>query len=549
MLEGLVQNDFPLTLQHILGRMRSVYGGSEVVTLTDDGPQRATYAEVAQRVDKLAHALQGLGIGESDRVATFAWNTQRHLEIYLAAPCMGAVLHTLNIRLFADQLTYIANHAEDKIVFVDDSLVPLLEKVADTFETVETYVVMGDGDAGSLPGKVLRYEELLDEQTDEPFAWPELDEKQAAGLCYTSGTTGNPKGVLYSHKSNVLHSFGACTADAMALSSSDRMLPIVPMFHANAWGIPYAAGLTGCSLVMPNKFMQAEPLAKAIEAEKVTISAAVPTIWADLLKYAEQHSPDLSSVDRVICGGAAVPLSLMQAWEQKHGLRIIQAWGMTETSPLGSVARPPAGLEGDEHWDYRNKAGRINPLVEARIVGDDGAALPWDGEATGELQVRGPWIARAYYNDPSGDDKFDDGWLRTGDIAAIDSHGFIRISDRTKDVIKSGGEWISSVDLEGELMAHPCVEEAAVIAKPDEKWTERPLACVVIKEGADVSTADLTEHLRDRVAKWWLPDEFAYIDEVPKTSVGKFDKKVLRKRLEEGDLERRQVEQPAGQSS
>src|SRR3954454_8190317 len=420
MLEGLVQNDFPLTLQHILGRMRSVYGNSEVVTLTDDGPQRATYADVALRVDKLAHALTGLGIGESDRVATFAWNTQRHLEIYLAAPCMGAVLHTLNIRLFEDQLTYIANHAEDKIVFVDDSLVPLLEKVAPTFETVETYVVMGDGDAGSLPGKVLRYEDLLDEQTDEPFDWPELDEKQAAGLCYTSGTTGNPKGVLYSHKSNVLHSFGACTADAMALSSSDRMLPIVPMFHANAWGIPSAAALTGCALVTPNKFMQAEPLAKAIEAEKVTISAAVPTIWSDLLKCAEQHSPDLSSVDRVICGGAAVPLSLMQAWEQKHGLRIIQAWGMTETSPLGSVARPPAHLEGDEHWDFRNKAGRINPLVEARVVGDDGSEQPWDGETTGELQVRGPWIARAYYNDPSGDDKFDDGWLRTGDIAAVD---------------------------------------------------------------------------------------------------------------------------------
>ena len=537
MLEGLVQNDFPLTLQHILGRMRSVYGESEVVTLTDDGPQRASYSDVAKRVDKLAHALAGLGIGDSDRVATFAWNTQRHLEIYLAAPCMGAVLHTLNIRLFADQLTYIANHAEDKIIFVDDSLVPLLEKVAPTFETVETYVVMGDGDAGSLPGKILRYEELLAEQTDEPFEWPELEEKQAAGLCYTSGTTGNPKGVLYSHKSNVLHSFGACTADAMGLSSSDRMLPIVPMFHANAWGIPYAAGLTGCSLVMPNKFMQAEPLAKAIEAEKVTISAAVPTIWADLLKYADENSPDLSSVDRVICGGAAVPLSLMQAWEQKHGLRIIQAWGMTETSPLGSVARPPAGVEGDEHWDFRNKAGRINPLVEARIVGDDGSELPWDGEATGELQVRGPWIARAYYNDPSGDDKFDDGWLRTGDIAAIDSHGFIRISDRTKDVIKSGGEWISSVALEGELMAHPCVEEAAVIAKPDEKWTERPLACVVIKEGEDVSTEELTSHLRERVAKWWVPDEFAFIDEVPKTSVGKFDKKVLRKRLEEGDLE------------
>jgi fatty-acyl-CoA synthase len=549
MLEGLVQNDHPLTLHHILDRMRRVYGDSQVVTLTDDGPTRASYADVAKRVDKLAHALTGLGVKESDRVATFAWNTQRHLEVYMAVPCMGAVLHTLNIRLFAEQLTYIANHAEDQIVFVDDSLVPLLEKVAPTFETVRQYVVMGDGDAGSLPD-VIRYEELLADQPDDPFEWPSVDERQAAGLCYTSGTTGNPKGVLYSHKSNVLHSFGACLADSMALSANDRMLPIVPMFHANAWGIPYAAGLVGCDLVMPNKFMQAEPLAKAIEEEKVTVSAAVPTIWADLLRYADENSPDLSSIQRVICGGAAVPKTLMQKWQEGHGITIIQAWGMTETSPLGSVARPPAEItDEEEHWDYRSKAGRINPLVEARIVGDDGQELPWDGEQTGELEVRGPWIARAYYNDPSGDDKFDDGWLRTGDIAAIDSHGFIRISDRSKDVIKSGGEWISSVELEGELMAHPAVEEAAVIAKPDERWTERPLACVVIKEGEDVSPSDLAEHLRPRVAKWWLPDEFAYIDEVPKTSVGKFDKKVLRKRLEEGELEGKPVEEPAGSSS
>ena len=541
MLEGLVQNDFPLTLQHILDRMRRVYGDSEVVTLTDDGPSRASYADVAKRVDKLAHALRGIGISESDRVATFAWNTQRHLEVYFAAPCMGAVLHTLNIRLFADQLTYIANHAEDKVIFVDDSLVPLLAKVAPTFETVERYVVMGDGDASALPGEVIRYEELLAEQPDEPFDWPALDERQAAGLCYTSGTTGNPKGVLYSHKSNVLHSFGACLADSMGLGASDRMLPIVPMFHANAWGIPYAAGLTGCDLVMPNKFMQAEPIAKAIEQEKVTISAAVPTIWADLLDYANEKSPDLSSVTRVICGGAAVPLSLMQAWEEQHGLRIIQAWGMTETSPLGSVARPPADASGDEHWEFRNRAGRVNPLVEARLIDDAGNEVPWDGETTGELEVRGPWIASDYYNDPSGRDKFDDGWLRTGDIAAIDSHGFIRISDRSKDVIKSGGEWISSVELEVELMAHPAVAEAAVIAKPDEKWTERPLACVVLKDGEDASPTDLCSHLQDRVAKWWVPDEFAFIDEVPKTSVGKFDKKVLRKRLEEGELDRTPV--------
>jgi fatty-acyl-CoA synthase len=319
------------------------------------------------------------------------------------------------------------------------------------------------------------------------------------------------------------------------------------MFHANAWGIPYAAGLIGCDLVMPSRFMQAEPLAKAIESEKVTISAAVPTIWADLLKYADEHEDaDFSSIDRVICGGAAVPKTLMQQWQERHGLKIIQAWGMTETSPLGSVARPPVTVtDEDEHWEFRSKAGRINPLVDARLVGDDGQEVPWDGESTGELQVRGPWVASAYYNDPSGDDKFDDGWLRTGDIASLDSHGFIKISDRSKDVIKSGGEWISSVDLEGELMAHPAVAEAAVIAKPDDRWTERPLACVVMKEGEEVSPEDLSEHLRERVAKWWIPDEYAFIDEVPKTSVGKFDKKVLRQRLADGELERSAVEQPA----
>jgi acyl-CoA synthetase (AMP-forming)/AMP-acid ligase II len=544
MLEGLVQHDHPLTLQHVLGRMRNVYGASEVVTLTGDGTERATYAEVCERVDRLANALRSLGVEEGDRVATFAWNTQRHLEVYLATPCIGAVLHTLNLRLFADQLTYIANHAKDKIVFVDDSVVPLLEKVADTFETVEHYVVMGDGDAGSLPN-VLRYEELLADQPAS-FDYPEIDDRSAAGLCYTSGTTGNPKGVLYSHRSQIMHSFGTCLADAMGLQEADRVLPIVPMFHANSWGIPYAAGLTGCDLVMPAQFLQAEPLAKLIEAERVTVSAAVPTIWMDLLRYADENEPDLSSLRTVICGGAAVPLALMKQFEERHGVRIVQAWGMTEMSPLGTVARPPGNVSGDDEWTYRDRAGRLIPLVEARLVADDGSVVPWDGESTGELQVRGPWIASDYYEDPSGRDKFDDGWLRTGDIASIDARGFVRISDRSKDVIKSGGEWISSVELEVELMAHPDVEEAAVIARPDERWTERPLACVVLSEGAGTTPEELTEHLRPRVAKWWLPEEFAFIDEVPKTSVGKFDKKLLRQRLADGELEPKPVSEQVG---
>jgi fatty-acyl-CoA synthase len=543
MLEGLVQHDFQLTIQHILGRMRGVYGDSEVVTLTEGGTERATYAEVAERIDRLAGALDSLGVKEGDRVATFAWNSQRHLEVYYAVPCIGAVLHTLNIRLFTEQLIYVANHAEDQIVFVDDCLVPLLEKVAPELETVRHYVVMGDGDAGSLPN-ALRYEDLLAEQ--EPgYEYPELDDRQAAGLCYTSGTTGNPKGVLYSHRSNLLHSFGTCLRDAMGLCSNDRMLPVVPMFHANAWGIPYAAGLLGADLLMPSQFLQPEPLAKFIEDTRPTVCAAVPTIWQGLLQYADKNDVDFSSIDRIICGGAAVPLSLMQAWQERHGLPIIQAWGMTETSPLGSVARPPAGCSEDEHWEFRSRAGRIMPLVEARLIGDDGEEVAWDGEATGELEVRGPWVASEYYEDDSSPEKFHDGWLRTGDIAAIDAHGFIKITDRSKDVIKSGGEWISSVELEGELMAHDDVLEAAVIAKPDEKWNERPLACVVCREGVEVSPDDLTEHLSSRVAKWWIPDEFAYIDEVPKTSVGKFDKKVLRQQLKDGELDRRPVGQAA----
>ena len=539
MLEGLVQHDHPLTLQHILRRMRRMYGDSEVVTLTDDGTTRASYAEVCDRIDRLCRALRALGVQDGDRVATFAWNSQRHLEAYMGVPCMGAVLHTLNIRLFEEQLTYITNHAKDKVVLVDDSLVPLLEKVAPTFETVEHYVVMGDGDAGSLPN-ALRYEELLAEQP-EGFNYPELDDRAAAGLCYTSGTTGNPKGVLYSHRSNVLHALASCLADAIAISNADRVLPVVPMFHANAWGLPHASTFVGADLVMPGRFLQPEPLARLIEQERVTVAAAVPTIWSDLLRYADEHRPDLSSLRVVPCGGAAVPLELMKGWQERHGVYVLQAWGMTETSPVGSVSRPPRGVEGEAQWEHRVKAGRILPLVEARIVDDNGDEVPWDGESTGELEVRGPWIASDYYEDPTGRDKFDDGWLRTGDIAAIDSHGAIRITDRAKDVIKSGGEWISSVDLEGALMAHPGVLEAAVIAKPDERWQERPLACVVRCQGADVSAEELREHLRSRVAKWWLPDEFAFIDEVPKTSVGKFDKKVLRQRLEAGELQREPV--------
>jgi fatty-acyl-CoA synthase len=536
MLEGLVQHDHPLTLQHILRRMRRMYGDSEVVTLTDDGTTRASFAEVCERIDKLAGALRSLGVGDGDRVATFAWNSQRHLEAYMAAPCMGAVLHTLNIRLFEEQLTYIANHAEDKIVLVDDSLVPALEKVAPTFETVEHYVIMGDGDAGSLPNAI-RYEDLIADQPAS-FDYPELDDRAAAGLCYTSGTTGNPKGVLYSHRSNVLHALGSCLADAIALSNSDRVLPVVPMFHANAWGLPHASLFVGADMVMPSRFLQAEPLARLIEQERVTVAAAVPTIWSDLLRWADENKPDLSSLRVVPCGGAAVPLQLMKQWQERHDVYVLQAWGMTETSPVATFSRPLEAEHDESYWDTRAKQGRPLPWVELRLTGDDGE-VAWDGESTGEIEVRGPWIAARYFNDESGDEKFDAGWLRTGDIAAVDADGFVQITDRAKDVIKSGGEWISSVELENEMMSHPDVVEAAVIAKPDERWSERPLCCVVLREGANASAPELVEHLRGRVAKWWLPDEFAFLQEIPKTSVGKFDKKVLRGDLSEGSLEGR----------
>jgi fatty-acyl-CoA synthase len=544
MLEGLMQHDFPLTLQHILERMRRLFADSEVVSVRDGERTRASYGEVVERADRLCSALQQLDIGSGDRVATFAWNTREHLEAYLAVPCMGAVLHTLNVRLFAEQLTYIVNHAEDRVIIVDDSLVPVLDKLAPSFESVRHYIVIGDGDAGSLPDP-LRYEELLEAQ--EPgYDYPELDDRQAAGLCYTSGTTGHPKGVLYSHRSNVLHSLAQCMADSIGMRSDDRVMPVVPMFHANAWGIPYACGLTGADLVMPGHDLSAPALAALIAEERVTLSGAVPTIWMDLLRHADENQPDLSSLRLVICGGSAVPLALMQQLEERHDVRVIQAWGMTETNPLGSVARPPGQAKADEHWRYRATAGRPSALVEARLKRDGGEDAPWDGESTGELEVRGPWVARAYYRDEESEAKFDAGWLRTGDIAAIDEHGFIKISDRAKDVIKSGGEWISSVELENEIMGHPAVLEAAVIAMPDERWSERPLACVVLEEGAELTLEELREHLAPRVAKWWIPDEVAVIDEVPKTSVGKFDKKVLRRRLEEGALERRRLSAAPG---
>ncbi|HEV2974139.1 MAG TPA: long-chain fatty acid--CoA ligase [Solirubrobacteraceae bacterium] len=539
-LEGLMQDDFPLTLHHIRRRMTSASPDASVLTLSEPGVvERSSFGEVSARVDRLARALKALGVQRGERVATFAWNNQRHFELYFAIPCVGAVLHTLNIRLFEEQLTYIVNHAQDRVIFVDDSLVPVLERLAPTFSTVERYVVMGDGETGSLPN-ALRYEDLLEEAGGGSFDYPELDERQAAALCYTSGTTGNPKGVLYSHRSISLHSTATLVRDGLGLSRSDRVLAVVPMFHANAWGLPHGAALAGADLLLPDRFLAAEPLAGLIAAERPTLMGCVPTIFADLLRYADEHADvDLSSLTNATSGGSAVPRQLMKDFEERHRVEIFQAWGMTETSPVATFSRPLQGEHDDAHWDARAKQGRPLPWVELRLIGDDGAEVAWDGALTGEIEVRGPWIAARYFNDDSSEEKFDSGWLRTGDIASVDAEGFVQITDRAKDVIKSGGEWISSVELENEVMSHPDVAEAAVIAKPDERWQERPLCCVVLREGASADAQQLVEHLRGRVAKWWLPDEFAFVEEIPKTSVGKFDKKVLRGRLNEDALEGR----------
>jgi fatty-acyl-CoA synthase len=528
--------DHPLTVTQLLEHGRRVHPHREVVTWRGDHARRTSFADTYARIERLASGLRSLGVVPGSVVGTFCWNHQEHVEAYFAVPCMGAVLHQLNIRLFPDQLAFVVNDLGDEIVIVDDSLVPLLARVVDELTTVHTFVVVGDGDASALEGhaRVVRYDDVLAE-ADAPFTWPDLDERTAAASCYTSGTTGNPKGVVYSHRSIWTHTFGA-VAGGIQVRSGDRILLVVPQFHANAWGLVHVGWISGADLLLPAEHLQPEPLTAFIAAERPTCSAAVPTVWNGVLALGEEHDLDLSSLRWVVVGGSAVPRAMIVAFEERYGIEIVQAWGMTEMSPVGTVAVPPLGAAGEASIDARARTGRIVPGVDLRLVDPDGNEQAWDGSSIGEIQVRGPWIT-ARYHGVEAPERFQDGWLRTGDVGVVDETGSMQIVDRTKDVIKSGGEWISSVDLENELMGHPDVVECAVIGVADERWDERPLACVVVRAGTSLTPQQLNDHLAGRVARWWLPERYSFIEQIPKTSVGKFDKKVLRAGYERGELE------------
>ena len=537
-MDSTMQN-LPLTVAEILRYAVTVHGDRRVTTATGEGFRHASYSEVGKQAARLANALRRLGIDGDQRVATFMWNNQEHLEAYVAVPSMGAVLHTLNIRLFPEQIEFIAYEAEDRIVIADVSLAPILAPVLPRMETVHTVIAVGDGDIASLEAsgkKVLRYHELTAAESDH-FDWPVIDENSAAAMCYTSGTTGHPKGVVYGHRSSYLHSMAVCSGNGMGLSFADKALAIVPMFHANAWGLPYAALMAGADLVLPDRFIDAKSMVNLIETQRPTVASAVPTIWNDVMHYLDREpGHDISSLRLVACGGSAVPVSLMKTFEERHGVQIRQLWGMTETSPMATLAWPAPGTPKEKHWETRATQGRPMCGVEARIVDDQGATLPNDGIAVGELEVRGPWITGSYYRntDPS---KFESGWLRTGDVGRIDPQGYVTLTDRAKDVIKSGGEWISSVELENTLIAHPLVREAAVVGVPDDRWQERPLAAVVLQDGAAVTPEDLRNYLADKVARWWLPERWTFVEEIPRTSVGKYDKKTIRARYADGAYE------------
>jgi fatty-acyl-CoA synthase len=530
-LNGLMMDDYPLSLTTVVERTQQLTGDRKVVSRRPDGSiHRTTMGECAVRARRLASAFAELGIGEGDRVGTLLWNQPEHLELYFGVPAMGSVIHTLNPRLHPDELGFIAADAGDRAIVVDESILPVLDSFRSAHE-FEHVIVVSQG--AEVPEGTIDYESLIDGV--EPMSWPEPHERRAAAICYTSGTTGRPKGVLYSHRALVLHSMAAALPDAMNVSTRDTVLPVVPMFHANAWGIPYTASMVGAALVLPGPRLDAESVLDLLADEHVTLTAGVPTVWMAMLKAMEVEPErwDLSSLRRLLVGGSAVPKSMIEGY-QRHGLFIVQGWGMTETSPLASTAIVPPEMDDapdDEKFEYRARQGVPAAFVEIRARGDDGELIPWDDDAMGELEVRGPWVAAAYFQG-SGAEKFtEDGWFQTGDVVRINRHGCIRITDRTKDLVKSGGEWISSVDMENLLMGHSAVAEAAVIAIPDDEWGERPMAVVVLREGADATADDLREHLSRGFAKWQVPDRVEFIDEIPRTATGKFKKTSLREQF------------------
>ncbi|MFZ4792859.1 MAG: long-chain fatty acid--CoA ligase [Blastocatellia bacterium] len=530
-----------LTISLLMDRGPELAPDVEVVTRFRDRIHRTNYAEVGRRARQLAGALRDLGIGQGDRVASFGWNTFRHLELYYAVPCMGAILHTLNLRLSAVDLEYIINHAEDKVIFIDEDLLPLLERLAGRMPTVKQIVVMSNsGSFRTILEPALDYESILAAQPPE-FVWPELDENTPMGLCYTSGTTGKPKGVQYTHRSNYLHTITGALPELMGLSRRDAVLAIVPMFHANAWGMPFTGMMLGIKQVFPGPMMDGASICQLIQDEKITFTAGVPTIWLGVMNELRQNPGkyDLSSLKSMICGGSAPPRALIEWFESNLGVEFIQAWGMTETSPLGTVTRLKPQMDDwsrERQLDIKQRAGLCAPGLEMRIVDGEGNEVTRDGSSMGRLLIRGPWIASTYYREEPTEDKFPGGWLDTGDIATIDPEGYMSIADRSKDLIKSGGEWISSVDLENAIMAIPGVAEAAVIAVFHPKWQERPLACVVTSPGVTLTKETIHSHLEQQFARWWLPDEIVFIETVPKTSVGKFDKKLLRQQFADFEL-------------
>ena len=532
--------DYPLTLTHILERSAKIYPAREIASRVPDGSMhRYAYLDFYRRVHRLAHAIQSLEVEAGDRIGTLCWNSSRHLELYFAVPCAGCVLHTLNLRLAPEQLAYIINHAEDRIIFVDASLLPILEPIRSQLKSVRRIVVLND--VSTDPGDALDYETMLAAAPNGPYPWPRLDENTAAAMCYTSATTGDPKGVVYSHRSLFLHSYGTCMADTFALSERDTILQLIPMFHANGWGIPYAGIMTGSRLVFSGRHLQPSDIAMLIEKERVTFSAGVPTLWMTLYSHLESHPHDMSSLRRVVVAGAALPRQFVEIYEKKYGVHIMLAWGMTELTPIGTITSLKShheSLPDEQRFDLMARHGFPLAGVDLRIVDAEGKELPWDGIAMGELQARGPWVTGSYYNDARSRQSFMDGWLRTGDVATIDAEGYIQIMDRTKDLVKSGGEWISSVDLENAIMAHPKVAEAAVVGVFHPKWQERPLACVAARpEFRDqITKQEILEFLAARVAKWWLPDDVVFIDAVPKTSVGKFNKRALREQFKDYKL-------------